>query len=98
MQELTAWKFHCGLPKSLACGDSTGNIARLNQTFSDLLHFQEAPMTQLADGVAEFPKGTAADFRQSAKRAKIADQCSLKCVAGMACKFGARVARTARKI
>jgi hypothetical protein len=44
---LTAWKFHCGLPKLLACGDSTGNIARLDQTFSDLLHFQEAPMTAI---------------------------------------------------
>jgi hypothetical protein len=26
-------------PKLLACGDSIGNIARLYQTFSELLHF-----------------------------------------------------------
>jgi hypothetical protein len=44
---LTAWKFHCGLPKLLACGDSTGNLARLDQTFSELLHFHGAPMTAI---------------------------------------------------
>src|SRR5246127_37003 len=44
MQELAAYNFHCGLPKLLACGDS---IARLNQTFCDLLHFQGAPMTAI---------------------------------------------------
>jgi hypothetical protein len=47
-------------------------------------------------------------FRQDAKRAKIADQCSLNRVAGIACEFGAWgggpphcysiVVRTARKI
>ena len=47
MQELTACNFHCGLPKLLACRDSTGNIARLDQTFCDLLHFQGAPMTAI---------------------------------------------------
>src|SRR6478735_11556725 len=54
MQKLTAWKFHCGLPKLLACGDSTGNIARVDQAFSELLHFDGHQLTAaIAQGMPE---------------------------------------------
>jgi hypothetical protein len=41
------------------------------------------------DTVAKVSKGTPADFGQSAKRAKMADQCGLKRVAGITCEFRA---------
>jgi hypothetical protein len=71
MQELAAYNFHCGLPKLLACGDS---IARLNQTFCDLLHFQGAPMTAIGPNRtsrSHLPKSAVwgkADIEQTARQ------------------------------